>query len=251
MQDKHGQTPLHWASKSRRNDATRHLLKTATGRASTLQGDNRGWTPLHVACATGTADIAEKLLGVEKGRAAITQKTLQSGDTPLHFVGRYRKGAASQSILELILNVTGGKEALLSKNNHGETPLDIAQALGRATLCKKMREGATKGNQNAKKNAEIKDGGAEANSSQATTADKKDNATKNTDAETPSPGISAAKKEHDADPEVHGPKSSVAAKKGAAKKTGKEKPKTSSGVDDVEGAQSAQEQAAAQVDTGV
>jgi ankyrin repeat protein len=120
--DNYDMSPLHWALKVCRNDATAQLL-LAHG-ANFLVSDSNGWTPLHSASRYDHPSIVELLL---KSGADIDVRDNENMTPLLCALQRWGSDAATRLLLE-----NGASQHV--RNKEGQTPLHLASQMNSSDI---------------------------------------------------------------------------------------------------------------------
>ena len=118
IKDEHGDTPLHIAVNSGRNDIVKLLISYPEINLN-LQNKN-GDTPLHIAVNSCRDDIAKLLISCPEINLNLQNK---NGDTPLHIATKnYVERRQSHDLIDFLIQKGA---SYLIKNNFGFTPMRI------------------------------------------------------------------------------------------------------------------------------
>ena len=121
---KSGDTPLHWAIRTKRKTVVNVLLEYG---ANVTAVNNYGNTCLHVAAEYNRPELVELML---RKAADIHAKNMY-GATPLHEAARTHSNEAIRTLLKAGANIK-------AKNNYGHTPMDKAISSRRTSMQNKI-----------------------------------------------------------------------------------------------------------------
>jgi ankyrin repeat protein len=104
--DKHGLTPLHYATANGRKPRHKEIVELLIANGAAVNAmSNSGWTPLHVAAKNGHKEIAELLIA----KSANVNAKNDFGRTPLDLATVLRRDAETADLLRKHGGKTGAE----------------------------------------------------------------------------------------------------------------------------------------------